>query len=68
MQAVKWANEAIEDASLRAAVDKEVAQLSNVRAPSLQGFVAADIATAGVGVGSWAVAMCDVHLLQYEYI
>ena len=47
---MKWANEAIEDSSLRSDIDAEVELLSNVVAPSLDGFAPADIATAGQAV------------------
>ena len=47
---MKWANEAIEDSSLRSDIDAEVKLLSNVVAPSLDGFAPADIATAGQAV------------------
>ena len=49
--ATKWANEAIEDAGLRAAIDAEVTMLSNVATPSLAGLERqTDIATAGKAV------------------
>ena len=58
--AVKWANEAIEDAELRAAIDDEVELLSSARAPSLDGFARADIATV-VSLGGTELRFSPQH-------
>jgi hypothetical protein len=60
--AVKWANEAIEDTTLRSTIEAEVAMLSNVVAPSLEGFAAADIKKAGASfdLGGTTLTFCPV--------
>ena len=58
---MKWANEAIEDDTLRDVINKEVEMMSSVTAPSLDGFTKADISGTTVSMGGTTVTLSPKH-------